>query len=193
MRRWKSVACWYACATSSGFVSSNSPPRKVIETGVPSSRKPFGTMTAGCPVRFVARSCDPPFFFAKPADALVPDGGPQDKGIGYAASTDLVNWSAQRYLPIFGNVAGATDAWAPETFYDEAGRVAGTLTSRTGEYNLAEGLFVAQDEARIDKVGDQTSLTLSAGQQFLVNYDRTVTARFGAMSSSRRDRTFSSR
>jgi beta-xylosidase len=48
--------------------------------------------------------------------------GWKDKGIGYAASTDLVNWSPQRYLPIFEKVAGANDAWAPETFYDEAGR-----------------------------------------------------------------------
>ena len=47
--------------------------------------------------------------------------GWKDKGIGYAASTDLVNWSAQRYLPIFEKTAGATDAWAPETFYDETG------------------------------------------------------------------------
>lgn len=46
--------------------------------------------------------------------------GWKDRGIGYAASTDLVNWSAQRYLPIFEKTAGATDAWAPETFYDEA-------------------------------------------------------------------------
>jgi hypothetical protein len=48
--------------------------------------------------------------------------GWKDKGIGYAASTDLVNWSAQRYLPIFEKTAGATDAWAPETFYDDAGQ-----------------------------------------------------------------------
>jgi beta-xylosidase len=48
--------------------------------------------------------------------------GWKDRGIGYAASTDLVNWSAQRYLPILENTAGATDAWAPETFYDEAGQ-----------------------------------------------------------------------
>ncbi|GGY35824.1 family 43 glycosylhydrolase [Pseudoduganella albidiflava] len=56
--------------------------------------------------------------------------GWKDRGIGYAASTDLVNWSAQRYLPIFEKTAGATDAWAPETFYDEAsGQYVITLSS----------------------------------------------------------------
>ena len=46
--------------------------------------------------------------------------GWKDKGIGYASSTDLVNWSEQRYLPFFEQVKGTRNAWAPETFYDAA-------------------------------------------------------------------------
>src|SRR5215210_7576750 len=56
--RWKPVASWYTRATASALASSNSPARKVSDTGVPSSRKPFGIITAGCPVRLVATSCD---------------------------------------------------------------------------------------------------------------------------------------
>lgn len=48
--------------------------------------------------------------------------GWKDSGIGYASSTDLVNWSKQRYLPVLGKTRGVNNAWAPETFYDEAGR-----------------------------------------------------------------------
>lgn len=48
--------------------------------------------------------------------------GWKDKGIGYAASNDLVNWTAPRYLPFFDKVKGVRNAWAPETFYDEAGK-----------------------------------------------------------------------
>ncbi len=48
--------------------------------------------------------------------------GWNDKGIGYAASNDLVHWTAPRYLPFFEKVAGARNAWAPETFYDEEGK-----------------------------------------------------------------------
>lgn len=44
--------------------------------------------------------------------------GWKDKGIGYASSTDLVHWSAQTYLPFMENIAGAQNAWAPETVYD---------------------------------------------------------------------------
>jgi len=52
--------------------------------------------------------------------------GWKDKGIGYASSNDLVNWSGQRFLPFFAKLKGANtgvnNAWAPETFYDEATR-----------------------------------------------------------------------
>lgn len=48
--------------------------------------------------------------------------GWKDKGIGYAASNDLVNWSEQTYLPLFEKLKGAHNAWAPETFYDDATR-----------------------------------------------------------------------
>jgi beta-xylosidase len=48
--------------------------------------------------------------------------GWKDKGIGYASSTDLVNWSQQRYLPFFEKTKGTNNAWAPESFYDEATR-----------------------------------------------------------------------
>jgi alpha-L-arabinofuranosidase len=43
-----------------------------------------------------------------------------DKGIGYANSADLVNWSAQRYLPLMENTPGTKTCWAPEIFFDES-------------------------------------------------------------------------
>lgn len=46
---------------------------------------------------------------------LVWASGRKDRGIGYASSPDLVNWSAQRYIPL----PGAKTAMAPETVYDE--------------------------------------------------------------------------
>ena len=41
-----------------------------------------------------------------------------DKGIGYASSTNLVDWSAQKYLPFMEGTPGTKNCWAPETFYD---------------------------------------------------------------------------
>ena len=41
-----------------------------------------------------------------------------EKGIGYAWSKDLLNWSEQRYIPVMDHEQGARNCWAPEIFYD---------------------------------------------------------------------------
>ncbi|TVZ16571.1 prolyl oligopeptidase family serine peptidase [Maribacter sp. MAR_2009_72] len=43
-----------------------------------------------------------------------------DKGIGYASSDDLVNWSTQQFIPVMGKMAGTRNTWAPEITYDDA-------------------------------------------------------------------------
>ncbi|MBN2685672.1 MAG: family 43 glycosylhydrolase [Pontiellaceae bacterium] len=49
---------------------------------------------------------------------LVWTTGWHDKGIGYANSRDLIHWSEQKYIPLFEEVEGTDNCWAPETFYD---------------------------------------------------------------------------
>lgn len=41
-----------------------------------------------------------------------------DKGIGYAKSKDLINWSEQKFIPVMANESGARNCWAPEITYD---------------------------------------------------------------------------
>jgi hypothetical protein len=41
-----------------------------------------------------------------------------DRGVGYASSHDLMNWSEQRYLPVMQHEDLARNAWAPEITYD---------------------------------------------------------------------------
>jgi len=43
-----------------------------------------------------------------------------EKGIGYAYSKDLINWSEQKYIEVMAHEPGAKNCWAPEVFYDEA-------------------------------------------------------------------------
>jgi hypothetical protein len=43
-----------------------------------------------------------------------------EKGIGYAYSSDLINWSEQRYLPVMEHEPEARNCWAPEIFYDSS-------------------------------------------------------------------------
>jgi beta-xylosidase len=42
-----------------------------------------------------------------------------EKGIGYSASKDLINWSEQRYIPVMEHEPQAKNCWAPELFYDD--------------------------------------------------------------------------
>lgn len=42
-----------------------------------------------------------------------------EKGIGYASSTDLVNWSEQQYIPVMEKEDSARNCWAPEISYDK--------------------------------------------------------------------------
>ena len=43
----------------------------------------------------------------------------KEKGIGYANSKDLINWSDQKYIPVMEHEENAKNCWAPELFYDE--------------------------------------------------------------------------
>lgn len=44
------------------------------------------------------------------------------KGIGYASSKDLINWSEQLYIPVMEDESHARNTWAPEITYDPASK-----------------------------------------------------------------------
>lgn len=43
----------------------------------------------------------------------------KDKGIGYARSKDLINWSEQQFVPVMIDEVKALNCWAPEIIYDK--------------------------------------------------------------------------
>lgn len=46
-----------------------------------------------------------------------------ERGIGYANSADLMNWSEQKFIPVMKEEPTARNCWAPEILYDDqAGR-----------------------------------------------------------------------
>ena len=45
-----------------------------------------------------------------------------DKGFGYAWSRDLIHWSEQRLIPVMEHEPTTVNVWAPELFYDDAGK-----------------------------------------------------------------------
>lgn len=67
----------------------------------------------------------------------------KDKGIGYARSKDLINWSEQQFIPVMAKEAGARNTWAPEITYDEQTKTymiywATTITGKFNETNSTE-------------------------------------------------------
>lgn len=50
---------------------------------------------------------------------MVWTSGWSDKGIGYASSADLLEWSEQKFLPLTAGIAGVQTTWAPEIYWLE--------------------------------------------------------------------------
>jgi len=66
-----------------------------------------------------------------------------DKGIGYANSKDLINWSEQQFIPVMQHEQGTRNTWAPEITYDEATKEymiywASTITGKFPETQATE-------------------------------------------------------
>ena len=53
---------------------------------------------------------------------MVWTAGWTERGIGYASSKDLINWSEQKYLMVMDKEPTARNCWAPEIFYDNKNR-----------------------------------------------------------------------
>jgi hypothetical protein len=89
-----------------------------------------------------------------PSLARGPDGlyhmvwtsGWNDRGIGYASSPDLLDWSAQRKLPVMAHEPAARNAWAPEIFYDEQRRHYLLLWSSTVPGRFPETAGKSEDD-----------------------------------------------
>lgn len=67
-----------------------------------------------------------------------------ERGIGYASSTNLIDWSEQKYIPVMHNEPNAVNCWAPELFYDETSELylicwATTISGRFPETDDSNG------------------------------------------------------
>lgn len=83
--------------------------------------------------------------------------------IGHATSRDLVNWSAQRALPVMAGIEGTRNCWAPEAIHDPAsgrtmlfwsstvtGRFTETAGSSESDYNHRLWYTMTRDFERFD-------------------------------------------
>lgn len=70
-----------------------------------------------------------------------------ERGIGYANSTDLINWSEQKYIPVMHHEPKAMNCWAPELFYDE----------KSKEYLICWATTIPGKFPATDSLGDNGS------------------------------------
>lgn len=79
---------------------------------------------------------------------MVWTAGWRERGIGYARSRDLINWSEQRYLRVMGHEPGARNTWAPELFHDpDTGRFTIVwATTIPGRFPETDGQDASDDE-----------------------------------------------
>lgn len=68
-----------------------------------------------------------------------------DKGIGYANSEDLVNWSEQKFIPVMQHEEGARNTWAPEITYDPKSKTYMIYWATTIRGRFPETQVVADD------------------------------------------------
>ena len=64
-----------------------------------------------------------------------------EKGIGYASSPDLINWTEQLYIPVMQHETNALNCWAPEIFYDKQSKqfIIFWSTTITGKFTETAG------------------------------------------------------
>ncbi len=67
-----------------------------------------------------------------------------EKGIGYANSTDLINWSEQQFIPVMEHEPNARNSWAPEIAYDK----------ETEQYIIYWSTTIPGKYPKTDKTGD---------------------------------------
>lgn len=67
-----------------------------------------------------------------------------DKGIGYASSEDLINWSEQKYLPVMAHEDSARNAWAPEITVDPVSQTYMIYWASTIDGKFTETLLPAE-------------------------------------------------
>lgn len=69
----------------------------------------------------------------------------KEKGIGYAWSSDLIEWSPQKTIPVMEHEPEARNCWAPEVFYDKAG----------GQYLIFWATTIPGRFPQTEKTGDE--------------------------------------
>jgi hypothetical protein len=94
-------------------------------------------------------------------------GWNKDRGFGYAHSKDLVNWSAQQFIPVMDYDTSVVNVWAPEIFYDDAGKQFIIVWASTIPYKFPKGQEDERNNHRLYYTVTKDFKTFSPAKLFL--------------------------
>ena len=90
-----------------------------------------------------------------------------DKGFGYAHSKDLIHWSEQQFLPVMEHEPGTVNVWAPEIFYDDAGKQYIIVWASTIPFRFEKGIEPDSNNHRLYYTATKDFKNVPAGKLFL--------------------------
>jgi len=90
-----------------------------------------------------------------------------DRGFGYASSTDLIHWSAQRFIPVMEHEPTTVNVWAPELFYDDEAEQYIIIWASTIPYRFEKGIEEEKNNHRMYYTTTKDFKTFSKAQLFL--------------------------
>lgn len=90
-----------------------------------------------------------------------------DKGFGYASSKDLINWSAQKFLPVMESEPKTVNVWAPEIFYDNEKKEYVIIWASTIPYRFVKGIEEEENNHRMYSITTKDFVTFSKPKLFL--------------------------
>lgn len=72
-----------------------------------------------------------------------------DKGFGYAASKDLMNWSEQKFIPVMEFDSTTVNVWAPELYYEDETGEFFIIWASTIPYKFDKGIEEEKNNHRM--------------------------------------------
>lgn len=89
-----------------------------------------------------------------------------DDGFGYASSTDLIHWSAQKHIPVMAHDTSTVNVWAPEIFYDDVNSQYIIVWASTVPFKFQKGIEDEYNNHRLYYVCTKDFITFTPAKIF---------------------------
>lgn len=90
-----------------------------------------------------------------------------DRGFGYASSKDLINWTAQKFIPVLDNEPTTVNVWAPELFYDDQKGEFSIIWASTIPFRFAKGIEEEDNNHRMYVITTKDFTSFTAPKLFI--------------------------